>query len=123
MAKRAAEQAGDEDGAWNAYHNAFEARVGWRTTVVAAAAMEAAQPPPQRLYAGVSQGPPSGRRVRHAKFGDGTVIRENGDVLDIAFDACGERRVLCRFVHMLPSAPEPPTGTVAAPPNPIIEQE
>ncbi len=49
-AEAEAERAGDEDGAFNVYAQRCEARAGWRATALAAAAVEAAQPPPAGLH-------------------------------------------------------------------------
>lgn len=40
-----------------------------------------------------------GDRVAHATFGTGTVLRTDGDKLEISFDGVGRKKVVERFVH------------------------
>ncbi len=40
-----------------------------------------------------------GDRVRHRRFGLGTVTAADGDKLDIAFDGAGEKKVIDSFVE------------------------
>ena len=39
-----------------------------------------------------------GKRVLHSTFGYGTIIKEEGDKLEISFDRAGRKKVLARFV-------------------------
>ncbi|MBO7333124.1 MAG: UvrD-helicase domain-containing protein [Alphaproteobacteria bacterium] len=42
-----------------------------------------------------------GKRVLHSTFGYGTIIKEEGDKLEISFDRAGRKKVLARFVTEL----------------------
>ncbi|MGE0109774.1 MAG: hypothetical protein AB7S81_08460, partial [Bdellovibrionales bacterium] len=42
-----------------------------------------------------------GMRVAHAKFGAGTIIRIEGDKLEISFDDAGRKKVIDRFVSQV----------------------
>lgn len=101
-AERAAEKAGDEDGAWNAWMQRSGGRTDWRARVIAAAVPEPVQAPPKPPSGHVLPG--GGRRVMHAKFGAGTVVAVNDDRIDVAFDTHGEKRVLARFLAPLDPA-------------------
>ena len=39
-----------------------------------------------------------GRRVRHETFGNGTVIREEGERLDVRFDSGQVKKIMARFL-------------------------
>ena len=42
-----------------------------------------------------------GQRVHHETFGDGVVIRENGDTVEVAFNRGGIKKILARFLKTL----------------------
>lgn len=58
-------------------------------------------PRPQKTYKTVpsSSSRRVGRRVRHETFGTGTVIREDGERLDIRFDSGQIKKIMARFVE------------------------
>ncbi|MGN0919788.1 MAG: hypothetical protein ACI4OR_03415, partial [Alphaproteobacteria bacterium] len=39
-----------------------------------------------------------GKWVHHETFGDGIVLRENGDMLEVAFKGGGIRKIIARFL-------------------------
>jgi hypothetical protein len=45
--------------------------------------------------------PRAGARVRHAKFGDGTLVQVLGEKLEIDFGAAGKKTLLAKFVELL----------------------
>ena len=42
-----------------------------------------------------------GQRVHHETFGDGVVIRESGDTVEVAFNRGGIKKILARFLETL----------------------
>ena len=39
-----------------------------------------------------------GKRVHHETFGDGIVLRENGDMVEVFFDKAGLKKIIARFL-------------------------
>ena len=39
-----------------------------------------------------------GKRVHHETFGDGIVLRENGDMVEVFFDGAGLKKIIARFL-------------------------
>ncbi|NNU16343.1 UvrD-helicase domain-containing protein [Parvularcula sp. ZS-1/3] len=42
----------------------------------------------------------AGERVRHAKFGEGTVLRAEGNKLEVEFDDVGDKKVIASFLEL-----------------------
>ena len=47
----------------------------------------------------VSKSKRIGRRVHHELFGDGTVVKDNGDALEVSFDSVGLKKVKSSFLE------------------------
>jgi len=47
-----------------------------------------------------------GRKVFHQKFGDGVVVEQDGNKLDVSFDRVGQKRVMSAFVEFVAASPK-----------------
>jgi hypothetical protein len=98
--------AGDDDGRWMAASGAFwdAARDG---AAMLRVLVEKRRQPPSTGRETASSPPAVGARVKHAKFGLGTVQHVEDDRLEILFDTAGPRRLLASFVCIDNQQPSP----------------